>query len=53
MPTGYEVKMYSDISRIANALERIARAIEETTYGVNVETITRNIKEMLEEEAKR
>ena len=27
--TGYEVKMYADITRIANALERIARVIEE------------------------
>jgi hypothetical protein len=29
--TGYEVKMYNDISRIAKALERIAKAIEERT----------------------
>ena len=26
--TGYEIKMYADITRIANALERIATAME-------------------------
>lgn len=26
--TGYEVRMYADITRIANALERIARHLE-------------------------
>lgn len=28
MATGYEVKMYHDINRIAAALERIAKALE-------------------------
>ena len=27
--TGYEVKMYRDIDRIATALERIAKALEQ------------------------
>jgi hypothetical protein len=28
MPTGYEVRMYADLHRIAQALERIAAALE-------------------------
>lgn len=42
--TGYEVKMYNDIARIATSLEaqalylgRIARALEQQVYGVTVE----------------
>jgi len=30
MPTGYEVKMYQDISSIARSLERIAKVLEES-----------------------
>lgn len=33
MVTGYEVGMYRDIGRIAAALERIAKALEEKADG--------------------
>jgi fido (protein-threonine AMPylation protein) len=37
--TGYEAEMYRNISKIAKALDRIAKALEERTYGVTMEQV--------------
>lgn len=51
MPTGYEVKMYADIARIAGALERIARAIEaqptKRASGYRPDNLLGNVIEVL------
>lgn len=39
MATGYEVQMYGNIARIAQALERIAKALEEWDYEFEVRVV--------------
>jgi hypothetical protein len=41
MATGYEVKLYADVTRIANALERIADAMEkrESARALLIESV--------------
>ena len=41
MPTGYEMGQFRNIERIANALERIARVLEQREYGVTIEEVER------------
>jgi hypothetical protein len=47
--TSHEAGMYRDISKIAKALQRIATALEQRTYGVTMEQVEA-IKATVEQE---
>ena len=47
--TGFERQFYADVHRGADALERIARALEVATYGATTEDVRSGLRALLQD----